>query len=83
MNQVTANFFRDHLKSMVDEVVEGHTPLRVSRRSGGDFVVLSADDWAAIEETLYLNQFPGLVASIQQAAGESLAEGTPLEDLEW
>ena len=58
-------------------------PLRINRRNGQNFVVLSESDWKAIEETLYLNQFAGLVESIHDAAVESLDEGTALEDLEW
>ena len=83
MDEVSANEFRARLKSKVDEVVENHTPLRVRRRRGGDFVVLSAEDWSAIEETLYLNRVPGLVQSIHEAAAEPLDRGTDLEDLEW
>lgn len=83
MNDVTANYFRDHLKQKVDQTIDSHQALRVTRRKGGDFVVLGADDWAAIEETLYLNQFPGLVDSIHEAAKEPLEKGTPLEKLDW
>lgn len=83
MAEVSANEFRAHLKSKVDEVIENHTVLRVRRRKGGDFVVLSADDWSAVEETLLLNRVPGLAESIHEAAAEPLEEGTELEDLEW
>ncbi len=83
MNEITANIFRENLQSMVDEVADNHTPLKVTRPDGPDFVVLSADDWAAIKETLYLNQIPGMVESIREAAKEPLEEGTDLEDLEW
>jgi PHD/YefM family antitoxin component YafN of YafNO toxin-antitoxin module len=47
------------------------------------FVVLGEKDWKAIEETLYLNQFPGLTESINDAANEPLDQGTALEDLDW
>ncbi|MBF0620956.1 MAG: type II toxin-antitoxin system Phd/YefM family antitoxin [Magnetococcales bacterium] len=39
---------------MVDDVAENHTPLKVTRPNGSDFVVLSADDWVAIKEMIYL-----------------------------
>ncbi|MGH8362353.1 MAG: type II toxin-antitoxin system Phd/YefM family antitoxin [Gammaproteobacteria bacterium] len=83
MNEITANRFRDQLKSAVDRAIREHRPLRVTRRRGGDFVVLSADDWSAIEETLYLNRMPGMVKSIKSAAKEPLAKGTGLKDLSW
>ena len=83
MNEITANHFRQHLKATVDETIANHDVLRVTRRNGDDFIVLSADDWQAIAETLHLNQVPGLVASIREAAGELIERGTKLEDLEW
>lgn len=83
MNEMTANYFREHLMAAVDEVVGNHDTLRVTRRNGDDFVVIGADDWEAITETVHLNQVPGLVSSIQDAAQEPLELGTKLEDLEW
>jgi len=83
MNEVSANHFRQNLKSEVDRVIESHEVLRIRRQRGGDFVVLSAEDWCAVEETLFLNQQPGLVTSHHQAAAEPLADGTRLEDLDW
>jgi PHD/YefM family antitoxin component YafN of YafNO toxin-antitoxin module len=83
MRETTANIFRQHLKSEVDRCVANHEILRVKRRNGENFIIIGETDWKAIEETLYLNQFPGLVQSIYEAAQEPLEEGTPLEELEW
>jgi len=83
MIESTANYFRQHLKSQIDECITSHDVLRVKRRHGENFVVLGESDWKAIEETLYLNQFPGLVQSIHEAAQEALEEGTPFEELAW
>ncbi|MDQ6987293.1 MAG: type II toxin-antitoxin system Phd/YefM family antitoxin [Mariprofundaceae bacterium] len=82
MIETTANEFRQTLKAKVDDCINNHDVLRVKRRNGGDFVVLGEEDWRAVEETLYLNQFPGLVDSIHQAAAEPLSGGTRLEDLD-
>ncbi|MES9855247.1 MAG: type II toxin-antitoxin system Phd/YefM family antitoxin [Sedimenticola sp.] len=82
MLETTANEFRQTLKAKVDECINNHDVLRVKRRNGEDFVVLGEADWRAIEETLYLNQFAGLVDSIHQAAAEPVVEGTALEDLD-
>lgn len=79
----TANEFRKNLKSSVDKCIKEHEVLKVQRRNGEDFIVISEKDWKAVEETLYLNQYDGLVESIHKAAEEPLDEGTPVEDLDW
>ncbi len=45
MDNISVNKFRDNLKAFVEQVVTEHTPLKVTRRSGADFVILGADDW--------------------------------------
>ena len=83
MGETTANEFRKRLKHYVDMSILNHDVLKIKRRNGENFVVLGEKDWKAIEETLYLNQFPGLVQSIKDAADEPLNKGTSLEDLNW
>jgi PHD/YefM family antitoxin component YafN of YafNO toxin-antitoxin module len=46
-------------------------------------VIISAEDWRAIEETLFLNQIPGMASSIHQAANESLDKNVSLQNLDW
>jgi PHD/YefM family antitoxin component YafN of YafNO toxin-antitoxin module len=82
MLETTANEFRKTLKAQVDKCIADHEILRVKRRSGENFVILGEEDWRAVEETLYLNQFPGLVDSIRKAEEEPISEGTALEDLD-
>ena len=83
MKETTANEFRKKLKYYIDMSIANHKPLRIKRRNGQNFIVVGEDDWNAIEETLYLNQFDGLVESISDAASEPLDAGTPLEELDW
>jgi len=42
MDTVSVNQFRENLKSLVEQAISKHEPLRVTRRSGEDFVVLGA-----------------------------------------
>ena len=83
MEETTANEFRKKLKHYADQSILNHEVLRVKRRNGENFVILGEKDWKAIEETLYLNQFQGLVKSIHETAKEPLEDGTPIEDLDW
>lgn len=64
MDTVSVNQFRDKLKTFVEQVVTNHTPLRVTRRAGEAFVVMSADDWEREQETLYVLQNNSLMKQI-------------------
>ena len=64
MDSVSVNKFRDNLKSFVELVVTEHLPLKVTRRSGEDFVVVSAEDWEREQETLYVLQNNDLMQQI-------------------
>jgi len=62
--EITVNEFRSNLKATVDSVIESHTPLRVTRRAGEDFVVIGAEDWESEQETLYILQNESLMEQI-------------------
>ncbi len=64
MDTVSVNKFRDNLKDFVEGVVNNHVPLKVTRRSGDDFVVISAEDWEREQETLYVLQNNSLMTQI-------------------
>ncbi len=68
MDSISVNKFRDNLKSYIEQVVTEHLPLKVTRRSGEDFVVLSADDWEREQETLYVLQNNDLMKQIAASA---------------
>lgn len=75
MRQMTVNEFRSNLKTSVDAVIESHVPLRITRRSGEDFVVVSAEDWESEQETLHVLQNQSLMEQIGKSL-RSMAEGT-------
>ncbi len=64
MDSISVNKFRDNLKSFIEQVVTGHLPLKVTRRSGEDFVVVSAEDWEREQETLIILQNNDLMRQI-------------------
>ena len=68
MDTISVNKFRENLKSFVEHVVTEHVPLKVTRRNGDDFVVLSADDWEREQETLYVLQNNDLMKQIAASA---------------
>ncbi len=68
MNSISVNKFRNNLKFFVEQVVTQHLPLKVTRRNGDDFIVLSANDWEREQETLYVLQNNDLMKQIAASA---------------
>lgn len=66
MRTMSVHQFRSHLKDAVDEIVDRHVPLRVTRRGGHDFVVVSAEDWEREQETLYILQNRSLMEQVER-----------------
>jgi antitoxin YefM len=64
MDSVSVNKFRNNLKAVVERVVGDHAPIKVTRRAGEDFIVMSADDWEREQETLYVLQNDNLMQQI-------------------
>lgn len=69
MDTVSVNQFRDQLKSYVEQVVSRHEPIKVTRRAGDAFVVMSAEDWEREQETLYVLQNTSLMTQIAESFG--------------
>ncbi len=67
MDTVSVNRFRDNLKNFVEQVASQHVPLKVTRRSGEDFVIVSAEDWEREQETLYVLQNTALMKQISSS----------------
>jgi antitoxin YefM len=67
MDIVSVNKFRDTLKDCVEKVISQHAPLKVTRRNGKDFVVISAEDWEQEQETLYILQNNCLIDQISDS----------------
>ena len=55
LNYTTA---RQNLASAIDDVVNDHTPLIITKGSDKAVVMISLDDWNAWQETMYLLRSP-------------------------
>lgn len=75
MREISARDFRRHFREAVEKVIEEHVPLRVKRRTGQDFIVLSAEDWEREQETLYVLQNKSLMEQIERSL-KTHREGT-------
>ena len=80
MNTLTASEARANLYRLIDQTMESHEPILISGKRN-NAVLLSAEDWGAVQETLYLLSVPGMRESIKAGMAEPLAESA--KALEW
>ena len=57
---------RQDLFNIVDETILTGTPIEILGKRGGA-VLISTDDWNAVQETLYLSHIPGFKESLIEA----------------
>ena len=80
MSTVTATEARKRLYTLVDDVAESHDPIQiVGKRNSA--VLLSEEDWRAIQETLYLTSIPKMRESILKGLKTPVEECE--EELDW
>ncbi len=80
MPTLTATEARKRLYTLVDDVSESHDPIKiVGKRNSA--VLLSEEDWSAIQETLYLTSVPGMRESIRKGLDTPVEECE--EELDW
>ena len=62
--------FRQNLKSFLDKVLVGNSPLFVTRANGEEVVVLSKADYEGMQETFYLLKSPKNAARLLEGIKE-------------
>jgi prevent-host-death family protein len=80
MTTITATEARKTLYKLLDEVSESHEPVQITGKRG-NAVLISEDDWRAVQETLYLHSVPGMRESIVEGMTTPVDECN--EELDW
>lgn len=79
-NPVTVSEARANLYRLIDEAHDSHCPVVITgKRSSA--VLVSAEDWDAIQETLHLLAVPGMRESIKKGMAEPLKSSA--KELKW
>lgn len=65
MTILNATEARSKLYSLIDEAANTHQPIVITGKRA-NAVLVSEDDWNAIEETLHLLSIPGMRESIKE-----------------
>ena len=80
MNILNVTEARSKLYSLIDETNLTHEPITITGKRG-NAVLISEEDWEAIEETLYLVSIPGMKESILAGLKEPISECS--KELDW
>ncbi len=80
MQTLSASAARTNLYRLIDEAAASHQPLVITGKRN-NAVLVSAEDWAAMQETLFLLSVPNMRESIRE--GMSTPPGELADTLDW
>lgn len=80
MDTLTASEARANFYRLMEQTADSHQPILISGKRTSS-VLISSDDWQAIQETLYLLAVPGVRESIKEGMEEPVSECS--KDLSW
>lgn len=83
MTSISATAFRKNMYNIIAQTNEDCTPVAITNTKGKGAVLIGEDEWAAIEETLYLLNVPGMAESLIAGRDEPLDECVDESALEW
>lgn len=80
MATITATEARSKLFRLIDETAESHQPVHISGKRNSA-VLVSEEDWSAMQETLYLMSIPGMREAIRKGLDTPLGKTSKI--LKW
>lgn len=83
MGSVTATAARKDFYNLIVSVNENCTPIAITNTRGKGAVLIGEDEWAVIEEALYLSSIPGMAESLRAGSQEPLEDCVGEDELEW
>lgn len=73
MKTLTASTARANLYKLLDETAKSHKPVHITGKRN-NAVLVSEEDWNAVQETLYLLAIPGMRDSIRKGLQTPLSQ---------
>ena len=81
MDAVNYSFTRQHLTAVMDKVGQDHAPVLITRQKGAPVVMMSLDDYNAMEETAYLLRSPKNAQRLASAVASLRTTGGAVREL--
>ena len=78
ITKAQANLFK-----IIAEVNDRLEPIILTNTKGKNAVLISEDDWNALQETIYLNSVPGMADSLKKGMETPLEECVAEKDVSW
>ena len=82
MPTLTITEARSNLYRLIDTVADSHEPILITGKRG-NAVLVSEEDWRAIEETIYLLGVPGMRESIVEGLNAPLDDCVDENEVAW
>lgn len=82
MQIITISRARSNLFNIAQTAIETHEPVIMTGKHG-NVVLLSEEDFKAIQETLYLQSIPGLTEDVREGRKEQKEDLGTRDDLPW
>ncbi|UUA72198.1 type II toxin-antitoxin system Phd/YefM family antitoxin [Cellvibrio sp. QJXJ] len=80
MSSFTVSEARANLYRLIDDAAENHSPVLITGKRN-NAILVSEEDWAAIQETLHLLSIPGMRESIRAGMEAPLDDFS--KELDW
>ena len=80
MDILNATEARSRLYTLIDQATQTHKPIVITGKRN-NAVLISEEDWKAINETMYLLSIPGMRESIREGLKENLNDCS--QELDW
>jgi len=80
MPTITATEARSKLYRLIDQTADANEPIVITGKRG-NAVLISEEDWRAVQETLYLLNIPGMRESIREGLATPIEECS--EEIGW
>ena len=81
MDAITYSAARKKLVETMERVCDNHEPIIVTRRNARPVVMMSLEDYGAIEETAYLLRSPANAARLRESISQAEAGRVEVREL--
>ena len=82
MSSTNATNFRNNVFEYLLQAVNFNDVVNIHTKEG-NAVLMSEDDYNALQETLYLLSVPGMAERLKAAAAEPIEDGVDASEVDW